>query len=215
MINPLPRPPSGTTPLVQTIRRLIACVQERTVIDGSGLRWFNTGMGMRPILNQPDFASGTAGQRIQRFSISQVSHEYLQCLLVLEDGTIEADTIYNVARPDILRVSVFDGVTRNGERYDYMLGSGGDGQTRTVTYTALTPAGLTAVEEIYPKYQGGDQIYAAAPIGKTPVTFNDVQVEWVDLNNGGRSWRLKRQALQVCIDNALKYQVFEAGTPQS
>jgi hypothetical protein len=118
-----------------------------------------------------EFQNGSA--YVQQFIIKSVTGDYLVCK-TLSGTTSGTEDVY-VARPYLLRRTIWSGATRNGVTYTYS----GD-QSR-----AASTGGTAIVEKVTPSYQVGDVIKATANIqGTTNVTG----AEWEDDNRDGRSW---------------------------
>jgi hypothetical protein len=110
---------------------------------------------------------------VAQFIIGAVSGDYLVCK-TLSGTTSGTEDVY-VARPYLLRRTIWSGATRNGVTYTY---SGNQSRDATTGGTAIN-------EKVTPSYQVGDVIKATANIQGTP---NVTGAEWEDDNRDGRSW---------------------------
>jgi hypothetical protein len=94
-----------------------------------------------------------------------------------------------VAKPYLLRRTPFHLKTRASVTYDYRED---DGVTLSPdTRTATDAAGRTQEEEIVPRYEPGDLIYATKAAGRTVVTppaQDPIAIDLLDMNFDGRAW---------------------------
>lgn len=94
-----------------------------------------------------------------------------------------------VAKPYLLRRSPFHLKTRASVTYDYLED---DGVTLSPdTRTATDADGRTQEEEIVPRYEPGDLIYATKAAGRTVVTppaQDPLAIDLLDMNLDGRAW---------------------------
>lgn len=110
---------------------------------------------------------------VQQFVISSVSGDFLVCRSL--SGTSSGTADVNVARPYLLRRTIWSGATRNGVTYTY---SGVQSRDATTGGTAIN-------EKVTPSYQATDVITAISlPIGG----IGNTGLMWVDMNFDGRSW---------------------------
>jgi len=110
---------------------------------------------------------------VVQFLVSGVSGDYLVCKTL--SGTSSGSDYVYVAKPYLLRRSVYSGATRNGVTY-----TGATGQTRNAS------TGGTAVsEQVTPSYQTGDIVYGIGPVVGEIGTLGMI---FVDLNIDGRAF---------------------------
>ena len=138
---------------------------------------------------------GGGGSRPGRFWVMSLEQDYLICRAW--DGTTDQDgepilgqEDIPVALPFLLSRSPFDydeeseddPIVRDG--YTYVYGS----HDRRLAISADTKE--VHVEVITPRYVEGDEILASRDvIGGTGISVNGKEVEWIDDNRDGRSWR--------------------------
>jgi len=121
---------------------------------------------------------GAGAAQTQMFKVVSVEVDYIVCHAW--DGETEGQEAVLVALPYLLRMTPFDGQTRDGITYDY------DSEiTRTATKDADTED-----QVIVPSYIAGDVIFAATGIiGGTDATGPNSEVlDRQDLNVDGRAW---------------------------
>ena len=113
----------------------------------------------------------------------------------LEASSTLGETTF-IAKPWSLRISVFDGSTKN------ITGDFGNqaNSTLTIAYTYSTNKRQRTVstrfsnietqytQSITPSYFAGSIIYAARIPGGTDVMRNGANLDWLDLNTDGRHW---------------------------
>jgi hypothetical protein len=126
-----------------------------------------------PLQVRATTSSVDMGAIVQQFVISGISGDYLVCH-TLSGTSSGSGTIY-VARPYLLRRSIWSGQTRNGITYTYT-----DNQTRSAT-----TGGTAITEKVTPSYQAADVILA---VGRIYGTSNVGALDFEDLNTDGRSW---------------------------
>lgn len=116
-------------------------------------------------------------QAIGRFQVIADQGDYLTCYSYSGDAV--TSSVINVAKPYLLRVTPFNGFSRNGISYVY-----------TSNSTRIASNGDTENQLIVANYVAGDQIMAVTNIlGSSGVTAsNGDKVIWCDLNVDGRFW---------------------------
>lgn len=116
-------------------------------------------------------------QAIGRFQVVSDQGDYLTCYSYAGDAV--TTSVVNVAKPYLLRVTPFNGFSRNGVSFTYSSNS-----ERTAT------AGSAESQIVVASYIAGDQIMAVTNIlGSSGVTAsNGDKVIWCDLNVDGRFW---------------------------
>jgi hypothetical protein len=109
----------------------------------------------------------------RQFIISGISGDYLECHTL--SGTSSGSGTVYVARPYLLRRTIWSGATRNGVTYTYSAN-----QTRSAS-----TGGTAITEKVTPSYQAGDVIIGVVRVGGGVGVDG---VDWVDLNLDGRAW---------------------------
>jgi|JI9StandDraft_2_1071091.scaffolds.fasta_scaffold279821_2 hypothetical protein len=147
------------------------------------------GAALRQILRgvasprQIDPAGASLASEVRRFKITEVAHDYLQC--VTWDGVTEGAVTY-VAKPFLLRASALEREFSGGTlEFSNITTSGGE---RTATLGATVEN-----QVVVPEYFAGDEITAIRNVkGKTGVTREEAgetkDIEWLDLNLDARAW---------------------------
>lgn len=118
-------------------------------------------------------SSESQNSPIAQFVVKSVSGDFLVCRPL--SGTSSGSSDVYVARPYLLRRTIWSGQTRNGVTYTFT-----DDQTRSAT-----TGGTAITEKVTPSYQANDVIYgAASPAGG----IGSTGIMWLDINADGRSW---------------------------
>ena len=104
------------------------------------------------------------------------------------DGTDEAATDIDIAKPWELRRDVFDGRTFSGIAYAFS----------SMTRRSATKGTIQETQVIIPAYRVGGLIYAAKGLrGGVDVRLAGKALEWLDLNADGRAWARESSATIV------------------
>lgn len=199
------------------INAIIAALNENRLASGLGYRLKRTahGTGLELIGGEQVESGDTSGGT--RMQIVSVEGDYLTARKESEAGTIDnASTLYYVAKPHFLRVSVLNLLTIDSWRI--AITSPGNSRTLTALSGAGVTAGLSVTQRLNYPYEVGNTIYAEKPEGKTavnhPVTSGQ-KLEWLDKNCDARCFHQTRIMLNACVVIAgvptTKLIVFEAG----
>lgn len=113
--------------------------------------------------------------------------DFIICQPVSESDANKGKT--RIAKPFLLRKTPFDGKSRvaGGETISYAYTSSSE---RVATNTSDE----TETQVIVPSYSTNDIIFAVHDIkDKTGVRVNDIDIEWLDINDDGRAWARKSE----------------------
>jgi hypothetical protein len=89
---------------------------------------------------------------------------------------------YRIAKPPLLRKTPFHGKVRAGIAYTY---------TSASKRTATNSLGLTQQEEVVPRYEPGDLVFATRAAGRhliTPEGQKPITTDFLDVNVDARGW---------------------------
>lgn len=129
---------------------------------------------------------------IRRLKIASVGGESLGTWEYDDDGNLTGESGPDVAIPKYLRPGTYP----NQQFGDYVFTeSGGEIRMRLITHPN---ASAYIVQEVFPPYEVGDDVYAIQPQGKTDVTSDGELLEWMDTNVEGRQLRSKFVLVDVC-----------------
>lgn len=171
----LPKAPIGRHPFVDWCKKVLAAIEERTVLEGPGIRAAREKNGTRLWAD----LSGVRTSQIQvrRLVVIVVNDDTLDC------GEVGSSTVtVEVAKPRKLQRTPWDGKTF----------SINVGLPKLITYTyqsattrqASSNEGLTENQIIVPAYIEENDIIYAMRVNDTGVDG----VNWQDMNNDGRAW---------------------------
>lgn len=209
--------------LSRTINDVNALAQSMRIQRGLGYSVRHTPHGQ---VIQLEDRRGTSvvepGSKVQRFAVVQPFNDYLSCLRVKENGAVDVQTTYYVAKPEQLRVSYQLSIAEGNRwrmlgypfRLQFPLQNGG--ATRQFAIDSIGQPTRYVEEVLFPQYFGGDEIYAAEAEGKTGVTVDGKLLTWIDLNVDARAYRPIYTRMAVCVtengQNVTKY-IYVAGGP--
>lgn len=147
---------------------------------------------------------------VQRFKVTAIEEKYLTCRKVDKDDAETSTTDYKVMRPYCTWHDNEDSMITGADTGS--LEDMTDSQSRTydadvdVSGTAKT---FSVTQDIFPKYEAGSFIYGTNNVKGGTEEIDDLELKWIDLNVDARHWRLTEQATEVCVDNVVKYALFQ------
>lgn len=150
----------------------------------------------------------TTGAALEAFELVSVEADYLVCKKL---GT---ETTVNVSKPFELRPDNWDSDNNDGLTYE-RISEDDDALTRQAKKTFVGEGELTASEQVFPHYSAGSLIWATSRTfteeGFTIEDSDGKAIAWHDINTVGRSFRMPRQLVKVCLENSPRSQMFPAG----
>lgn len=173
----LPKKPTGKTKLSAWLLMAWHCLRAARPKDSGDIVFERQGDGFRAILKKhPRAGKEGGGGSIIRATIAggiNSKVDFFSCNVDGESGLVR------VAKPYLLRVSPFDGLTVNGVRYDYF-----DGQLRQARLPGIS-SNYVEDQAITPSWQFLETIFVTKnPEGGTGVPTAD----YLDINADGRCW---------------------------
>ena len=182
-------------PVWREFNRLVEYVREISPVGGRNIRQTRTMNGTLTVAEESQ-RQEDAGSTVQRFKVITDEDDYLVCQKEAADGTLDATSI-NVAKPRMLRLTTFNGVTIGSWSYT------GTKTQRTAKYAGTNVAGGIQngdswIETLDPVYAAATEIFASEADGETGVTVASVRATWIDLNVDARRWVAQRDRVEAC-----------------
>lgn|GEM_PF-4261252 len=215
-MTPIFKTSSGNSELASVLNRARANIIERTLLDGENYRVERTAAGTRLQINPSIFSSPGL---IEQFQVQSVHRDHLACKRAEWNangtGWTTSGDIVRIAKPEEIRMAGWDttglGVTGVIDGYTYTYTAGGtdpdasknpyiEREATLVDASEFGAAEITFTEQVWPKYIPERTIIYAAKVKQSIIQVNGADIEWLDLNSGGRTFQPKFRKLRVCVE---------------
>ncbi len=217
----------GDHELVAPLNRMVDCIRERTLLDGSAYQVSSFPFGQRANFRLPP-AGSTSGV-VEQFLVIEEHRDHVVCQRANFDtqgiATLSGEAV-RIAKPDEIRMRGWDTTglglayeiggyqytyTQNGTETDLAQNPWNRRTARLMDASEYGTDTISFQEEVWPPYIGGKTTLYASRVAQSPIfsvteteAVNGVPVatshdiEWIDLTP--RIWRLRFRKIRVCVE---------------